>query len=126
MRHRIAATLLWLWFCVPLFAAPEVQITNRYRFGIAPAYTTFLVRIDPHAQNRRLCIWWGQTAWDKVLWNKSCQDLNGLEARRVYQYLPTNARVLREAGEWTIEAELIRTDKTYRDRTTITVIGGME
>ena len=126
-RRRIASLILGLWvlFCAPLAAGPPpVSIVNRHSLGMPPFYPQFSVKIEPHEANRKLCIRWGNVQWDENLWNVSCQQIDGLTSKRTYFYPVSNARVIREMGEFVLEAELIRSDKSFKTRTRL-YVGGL-
>lgn len=124
MNRIFAIAVLLGVFASVLSAEQEVKIINRHRMSMPPFYLVFSVQIARHELNRGLCIWWGNVEWDKSLWNKSCIQLDGLATRRTYHYPVSNARIIRESGEWAIEAELIRSDKSFRDRSTV-MVGGI-
>lgn len=122
MRGHVAAILIgcWLWYA-PAYAESPVKIVNRHRAGLPPFYLVFKVQIEKHELNRQLCISWGNKGWDKNLWERSCRQLDGIDTKRTFDYPVSPRRVIRETGEFVIEAEVIRSDKTYRDRTSVIV-----
>ena len=86
-------------------AVPDITVTSPFKFGFAPATVSLRVRVEPHPDNRVLCI-----EYDGGMYSRSCQDHVGLDAPITLWKTYTNV----SAGDYTLVAAIIRKDKSQR------------
>lgn len=118
--RRIAATfILWLWFCALPFAEAPVYIRVHPQAATVGQTLSVLIRVEPHEANRELCFKWGIIEED--MYSSSCVQLDGLAARRSYQW----RRTLYTSGDWAFIATVRRSDGSGpQARVTVIVVGG--
>lgn len=88
-----------------LAATPVISVHSDYHFGFAPATIPLRIHVEPHADNRVLCI-----EYDGGMYSRSCQDHVGLDAPITLWKTYTNV----SAGDYTLVAAIIRKDKSQR------------
>ena len=84
--------------------------------GFVPFTISVVILVERAAANRQLCLEW---FIDREMPNASCLQLEGEQSKRAYQFY----RVLREAGEWTVQARVIRNDGVRIATATVTALG---
>ena len=82
----MAARPLCGWACAAVLVClvapgatdpPPIELTTKFRFGFAPAAFRVRVRIDPHEENRAVCVTYEGSGG---FYRRSCWELEGRDA----------------------------------------------
>jgi hypothetical protein len=105
----LGVVLLFLVTTHPALGANEaVKIHVTPGTGFAPLAVVIRTTLDPHVDNRQLCVIWSNHTTAE--YGKSCELVEGDRAPRTF----FSRRALLSAGEYTVTASILRSDGIAR------------